>query len=162
MVESQWPPFSSRHFQIHFMDQNFRFSIRILSKFVHRGQITIRQQKHAFAPSNHLNQCWPCRPTYLCFNRPQCVNTLRPIQSGRHFSCDVFKRTLLKENVWISLTNNFTEVCSQGSSLQYCSIDSDNCLAPFRKNNSQEQRCNNTILLQNISRIVSCILDTWA
>ena len=30
-------------------------------------------------------------------------NTLRPIQNGRHFAEDIFKRIFVKENVWISI-----------------------------------------------------------
>ena len=36
-------------------------------------------------------------------SRPQCVNTLRPRQYGRHFPDDIFKRICLNENVLISL-----------------------------------------------------------
>ena len=32
----------------------------------------------------------------------QFVNTLRPIQNGRHFTDDIFKGILLNENIWIS------------------------------------------------------------
>ena len=39
------------------------------------------------------------RPTVFCY-----VNTLRPIQNGRHFADDTFKRIFLKENVRISIT----------------------------------------------------------
>ena len=33
----------------------------------------------------------------------QFVNTLRPIQNGRYFPDDIFKRIFLNENVWISI-----------------------------------------------------------
>ena len=33
--------------------------------------------------------------------RPQCVNTLRPRQDGRHFPDDIFKRIFLNEIIWI-------------------------------------------------------------
>ena len=36
-------------------------------------------------------------------SRPQCVNTLRPRQNGRHFADDTFKCTFLNENVWIPI-----------------------------------------------------------
>ena len=36
-------------------------------------------------------------------SRPQCVNTLRPRQNGRHFADDPFKRIFLNENVRISI-----------------------------------------------------------
>ena len=36
------------------------------------------------------------RFNYLCF-----INTLRPIQNGRHFADDMFKCIFLNENVWI-------------------------------------------------------------
>ena len=32
---------------------------------------------------------------------PQCVNTLRPRQNGRHFADDILKCIFLNENVWI-------------------------------------------------------------
>ena len=35
--------------------------------------------------------------------RPQCVNSLRPRQNGRHFPDDIFKWIFLNENVWISI-----------------------------------------------------------
>ena len=34
---------------------------------------------------------------------PQCVNTLRPRQNGRHFPDDIFERIIWNENVWISI-----------------------------------------------------------
>ena len=34
---------------------------------------------------------------------PEALNTLRPIQNGRHFADDTFKRIFLKENVRISI-----------------------------------------------------------
>ena len=36
-------------------------------------------------------------------SRPQCVNTLRPRQNGRHFPDDIFKWIFLNENAWISI-----------------------------------------------------------
>ena len=36
-------------------------------------------------------------------SRPQCVNTLRLRQNGRHFADDTYKRIFLKENVRISI-----------------------------------------------------------
>ena len=35
--------------------------------------------------------------------RPQCVNTLRPRQDGRHFADDIFKCIFLNENVSIAI-----------------------------------------------------------
>ena len=54
---------------------------------------------------------WKCR---LCngdiLSGPQCVNTLRPRQNGRHFPDDIFKWIFLNENVWISI--HISLVCS--------------------------------------------------
>ena len=36
-------------------------------------------------------------------SRPQCVNTMRPRQNGRHIPDDIFKCIFLNENVWILL-----------------------------------------------------------
>ena len=36
-------------------------------------------------------------------SRPQCVNTLRPRQNGRHFPDNIFKCIFLKENVSLSI-----------------------------------------------------------
>ena len=36
-------------------------------------------------------------------SRPQCVNTLRPRQNGRHFPDDIFEWIFWNENVWISI-----------------------------------------------------------
>ena len=44
-----------------------------------------------------------CSPFDL-HNSNAISNTLRPRQNGRHFSDDIFKCTLLNENVWISKT----------------------------------------------------------
>ena len=41
--------------------------------------------------------------THICVTRPQRVNTLRPRQNGLHFPYNIFKCTLLNENVWISI-----------------------------------------------------------
>ena len=38
----------------------------------------------------------------LC-TTPQCVNTLRPRQNGRHFADDTFRRIFLNENIGISI-----------------------------------------------------------
>ena len=35
--------------------------------------------------------------------RPQCVNTLRPRQNGRHFADDILKCIFLNDNVWIPI-----------------------------------------------------------
>ena len=35
--------------------------------------------------------------------RPRWVNTLRPLQNGRHFPDDIFKCVFLNENVWTSI-----------------------------------------------------------
>ena len=85
------------------------------------------------APSHYLNQCWNIvnwtsrnklkwnvnRNSYIfipdnpfenvvwkmaaILSRPQCINTFRPRQYGRHFPDDIFKRICLNENVSISL-----------------------------------------------------------
>ena len=39
-----------------------------------------------------------CPPTFF---RPQCFNTLRSRQNGRHFADDIFKYIFLNQNVWI-------------------------------------------------------------
>ena len=36
-------------------------------------------------------------------SRPQCVNSLRPRQNGRHLAADIFKRIFMNENVRISI-----------------------------------------------------------
>ena len=38
-------------------------------------------------------------------SRPQCVNTLRPRQNGRHFPDDISEWIFWNENVWISINN---------------------------------------------------------
>ena len=53
--------------------------------------------------THYMNQCWPSSPTFICFMKPQWVNTLRPRQNGRHFADDIFKCIFLNENVWISI-----------------------------------------------------------
>ena len=40
---------------------------------------------------------------HICITKPQCVNSLRPRQNGRHFADDIFKCIFLNENVWISI-----------------------------------------------------------
>ena len=54
-----------------------------------------------------------------------------PRQNGRRFVDDTFKRIFLNENLIISI--KISQVCSQGSNLQYSSIGSDNGLAPVRQ-----------------------------
>ena len=56
------------------------------------------------ASSHYLNQCWSrsLSPNDI-ITRPQCVNTLRPRQNGRHFADDIFKCIFLNENVWIPI-----------------------------------------------------------
>ena len=39
------------------------------------------------------------------------INTLRPIQNGRHFADDIFKCISLNENVWISIEISLKFVC---------------------------------------------------
>ena len=41
--------------------------------------------------------------THVYIARPQCVNTLRPRQNGRHFPDDIFECIFLNENVFISI-----------------------------------------------------------
>ena len=52
------------------------------------------------------------------------INTLRLRQNGRHFPDGIFECIFLNENVWISI---------YGSNEQYCSIGSDDSLAPTRR-----------------------------
>ena len=52
------------------------------------------------ATLNCPSQCWT---TPYDVTRPRRVNTLRPIQNGRHFADDTFKCTFLNENVWIPI-----------------------------------------------------------
>ena len=81
-------------------------------------------------PSHYLNQCWNaanskgtnsseilreiqtfsfienvCK-TAAILSWPQCVNTLRPRQNGRHFPDDIFKWIFFNENVWISIDSS--------------------------------------------------------
>ena len=44
-------------------------------------------------------------------------NKFTAIENDRHFTDDVFKHILLNENTE-NFNSNFTEICSQGSSLQ--------------------------------------------
>ena len=54
--------------------------------------------------SNHyLSQWWSCLLIHLYILSPQCVNTLRLRQNGRHFPDDIFKCIFLNENEWISI-----------------------------------------------------------
>ena len=84
------------------------------------------------APGHYLNQCWNIVnwtlenklqwnfkwnsnifiqemrfkmswETSAILTRPQCVNSLRLRQNGRHFPDDNFKYIFLNENVWISI-----------------------------------------------------------
>ena len=73
-------------------------------------------------PSHYLNQClnivnWTQGSKFQWYfhqnttilhwkmaailSQPQCINTLRPRQNGRHFPSDIFKCIFLFENVWI-------------------------------------------------------------
>ena len=50
--------------------------------------------KRCWVISNHVTE-------YAILFQPQCVNTLRPRQNGRHFADDIFKCICLNENVSI-------------------------------------------------------------
>ena len=39
----------------------------------------------------------------VILSRPQCVNTLRPRQNGRHFADDIVKCIFSNENVWVPI-----------------------------------------------------------
>ena len=60
------------------------------------------------------------------------LHTLMHRQSGRHFLDDIVKCIFMNENVKISIKISLKSV-SQGSTLQYSSIGSDNGLAPSRR-----------------------------
>ena len=50
-----------------------------------------------------MNHCWPrCLMPYG-ITGPQCINTWRSRQDGRHFPVDSFKCIFSNENVWISI-----------------------------------------------------------
>ena len=43
----------------------------------------------------------------LCWSiLSSCLNTMRPIQNGRHFPDDIFKWICLNENIWISINTS--------------------------------------------------------
>ena len=76
------------------------------------------------------NQSWPSSLMHICATRTQWVNTLRPIQNGRHFPDGIFKMNFLSENVWISfkISLNFVP-----KGRQYSSIGSENGLPQTRR-----------------------------
>ena len=55
------------------------------------------------AASHYLRQYWSRSIFPYGFNKPQCVNTLRPRRNEQHFADDIFKRIFFNENVWIPI-----------------------------------------------------------
>ena len=55
------------------------------------------------ATSHYLSQCWPKSMSPNGITRPQWVNTLKPRQSGCHFTDDILKCIFLNEVVLISI-----------------------------------------------------------
>ena len=64
-------------------------------------QWNVNRNSYIFIPENPFqNVVWKMA---AILSRPQCVNTLRPRQYGRHFPDDILKRICLNENVSISI-----------------------------------------------------------
>ena len=62
-----------------------------------RGQLSVCNQEVA---SHHAGLRNNCSQGLIPFNL---INTLRPIQNGRHFADDIFKRIFLNKYIWISI-----------------------------------------------------------
>ena len=56
-----------------------------------------------FSHHNLKYQAVWCKREFSCWRPSSCLNTLRPMQNGRRFADDTFKRIFLNENVIISI-----------------------------------------------------------
>ena len=65
-----------------------------------KTQWNLHRNSHIFNQENYFENI-VCEMAAM-WSWPQCLNTLRPRQNGRHFPDDIFKCIFLNENVWIS------------------------------------------------------------
>ena len=83
-----------------FKNKNIRFDTKAIFFLYHRQRYKWHWNYHHGYGSDYFI-------LYLHLSIPlwlqNCLNTLRPIQNGRHFSDDIFKCIFLNENVWISI-----------------------------------------------------------
>ena len=96
--EKKWTPFRRRHFQVHFLDENVLFTIKISLKFVPNGQINkipAMVQIMAWRRPGDKPLSEPMvvsLPTHICVIRPQWVkdSSFHQIREWA-YTCDVIR-----------------------------------------------------------------------
>ena len=117
-VETKWSPFRRRYFQTHFFNENARISVKISLKFVLKCPINnipalVQIMAWRRPGDKPLSETMMVRlPTHICVTRPQWVNTMRSVQSDRHFT-HIFKFILLDESYrfFIQIALRFVPEC---------------------------------------------------
>ena len=108
----QCPPFSRRHFQMHFLEWKcLNFSIQISLNFVPKAPVidiaalvqVMVWRRPCDKPLSEPMMVSLLTHFLSLYTRPQWVKTLRPRQNGCHFPDDIFKCIFLNENVILSI-----------------------------------------------------------